>query len=130
MPSGGAEDTRLVSADLVPEVEQVALELLARDDRTLRVGQVFGNRHARPKSVLSPLLPPMMANKNPPERAFVEADDEARTRDPQLGKLNRAVSAVSFWLRLLPSIPLFMRVCGRSAGISAKRPEGRLRPFP
>jgi hypothetical protein len=95
MPSGGAEDTRLVSADLVPEVEQVALELLARDDRTLRVGQVFGNRHARPKSVLSPLLPPMMANKNPPERAFVEADDEARTRDPQLGKLNRRVSTVS-----------------------------------
>jgi hypothetical protein len=39
MPSRGAEDTRLVSADLVPEVEQIALELLARDDRTLRWGR-------------------------------------------------------------------------------------------
>ena len=27
------------------------------------------------------------ANKKPAERAFFEADDEARTRDPQLGKL-------------------------------------------
>jgi hypothetical protein len=48
-----AEDVRLVAADLVPEVEQVALELLARDDGAVGVGERFGARHKRRKSVLS-----------------------------------------------------------------------------
>jgi hypothetical protein len=47
-------------------------------------------RRAEDARLVATDSPPAAADdgkQNAPERAFFEADDEARTRDPQLGKL-------------------------------------------
>ena len=48
----GAEDARLVAADRVPEVEQIHLELLARDDGAFRAGEPVRVPHRRLKNLL------------------------------------------------------------------------------
>ena len=58
----------------------VALGLLERDPEPT-VPKPFQKRRFRPRRCL------LRCWESPPCRAFVEAGDEARTRDPQLGKL-------------------------------------------
>ena len=59
----GAEDTRLVQADLVSEIQQVALELLARDDEARSAwGRFLGIRHATEERTFPPAAADFLSN--------------------------------------------------------------------